>query len=77
MKKETKKRKDECQFCKSRFCYNRIYRYEIPRYDEVFCNKHIEEGQNKADEVLGKRGSKVLRTHQSSTGKLSRQEIIS
>ena len=65
-----KKRKDECQFCSSRSCYTRIFREESPKYDEVLCNKHLKEGHNKCNEVLGV--GKNLRTHQSSTGKLSR-----
>lgn len=67
-----KKKTNECQFCKSICCYNRIYREETPIYDEVFCDKHIEIGHHKADEILGGAGSGILRTHQSSTGRLKR-----
>jgi len=68
-----KKRKDECQFCTSRSCHNRIYRKEEPKYDEVYCYKHIREAEVKVDEILG-RNNGISRTHQSSTGKLRRGE---
>lgn len=67
-----KKLKNECQFCKSRFCHTQIYRDEAPLYDEVFCDKHIQQGQDEADKVLGARGSGVFRWHRSSTGNISR-----
>jgi hypothetical protein len=69
---KTTKRKDECQFCTRRACYNQIYRLEIPLYDEVFCSIHIDEAGREADRILGGRGSKIMRTHRSSTGKLRR-----
>ena len=49
---------NECQFCKSRFCYHRIFREEAPKYDEVYCGKHINEGEKEADKVLGNPGHK-------------------
>jgi len=61
-----KKLINECQFCKSRFCYNRIVREEEPRYDEVFCNKHIDEAEKESDRVLGAPGYK--RAYISGTG---------
>lgn len=69
---EKNKISNECQFCKSRWCYQRIYREEPPIYDEVYCEKHTVEAENRADEILGGAGSKVYRTHQSSTGRLKR-----
>ena len=60
-----KKLINECQFCKSRFCYHRIVRQENPKYDEVYCNKHIREAEDEADKVLGNPG--YMRTHISST----------
>lgn len=67
-----KKRKDECQFCTSRSCYHQIFRDEEPRYDEVYCSKHIEEATQKCDEILGGRGSGIIRTHVSGTSKKKR-----
>lgn len=71
MEQETKKRKDECQFCKSRRCHKQIYRLEAPLYDEVYCNKHCNEAEKACDEVLGKKNG-VMRTYRSSTGNLIR-----
>ena len=65
------KRKDECQFCKSRSCYHRIVRKIPPLYDEVFCSKHVKEGYDECDSILGK-GNGIMRSHISSTGKLKR-----
>jgi len=62
-----KKLINECQFCKSRFCYHRIVREEEPKYDEVYCNKHIEEAEKEADRVLGV-GNGIRRNHISGTG---------
>lgn len=59
---------NECQFCRNRFCYNRIVREEAPFYDEVYCNKHIREGEQEADRILGGHGSKVYRIHINGTG---------
>ena len=57
---------NECQFCKNRFCYHRIVREQEPKYDEVYCNKHINEAEEEADKVLGNPGH--MRTHISGTG---------
>ena len=62
---------NECQFCKSRFCYHRLVRTEPPLYDEVYCDKHIDEGEAEADRVLGTRNGTLksyMRTHISGTG---------
>jgi hypothetical protein len=68
------KRKDECLFCSSRNCHTRIYRREVPIYDELACGKHIEELQNHADKVLGRRNG-VYRNHVSGTGNYKRGEV--
>ena len=67
-----KKRKDECQFCSRRTCYNQIFRDEVPKYDEVYCYSHMNEAEKEADRILGGHGSGIVRTHRSSTGKLHR-----
>lgn len=66
-----KKRKDECEFCTSRSCSHQIYRDEEPKYDQIHCRKHVEEGESQADKVLGT-GNGIMRWHRSSTAKLSR-----
>lgn len=71
MTNQPKKRKDECQFCKSRLCDKQIYRDEEPKYDEVYCDKHCDEAEMACDEILGN-GKRIFRHHRSSTGKLSR-----
>jgi hypothetical protein len=70
-----KKRKDECIFCKSRSCYTRIVREIAPYYDEVACPEHVEQSQDRADEVLGRKNG-IYRHHISSTGKLRRGDKI-
>lgn len=69
-----KKRKNECQFCTSRRCYNQIFRDEEPKYDEIYCMKHGDEAAKEADRVLGGRGSGVMRTHRSNSGRVARGE---
>lgn len=69
-----KERKDECLFCSSRSCYSQIFRDEEPKYDEVFCEKHINEGYENASKTLNE--GIHLRTHRDSTGKLSRGDRL-
>ncbi len=69
--KGIEKKKNECQFCKSIHCFQQIYRDEEPKYDEVYCNKHIKEAEKACDEVLGI-GNGLVRTHRSSSGRISR-----
>lgn len=66
-----KKRKNQCQFCKSFHCHKQIYRDEEPKYDEVYCDKHCDEAEKACDDTLGK-GNGIFRTYRSSTGRLSR-----
>ena len=63
-----KKRKDECLFCTSRKCGLRIFRKDNPHFDEIACIRHYTELEMHADEVLGGRGSGVMRTHMTTTG---------
>jgi len=70
-RKDMKKRKDECQLCSSRSCYHRIYRTEEPKYDEVYCDKHIKDAEALSDKILGI-NNKIYRTFENSTGKLWR-----
>lgn len=67
----SKKIKNECQFCRSRFCNYQIYRDEVPLYDEVYCKKHIKEAEEECNRVLGNNKG-IFRIHRSSTGFLSR-----
>jgi hypothetical protein len=69
-----KKRKDECLFCTSRNCYTRIYRREVPIYDELACRRHVEELQKHSDEVLGTNNG-IYRNHISGTGTFKRGEV--
>jgi hypothetical protein len=71
-----KKRKDECLFCSSRTCSTRIYRREIPIYDEIACGKHVSDLEKHSDEVLGTKNG-IMRTHVQTTGKFKRGEIYS
>lgn len=71
---KSKKLMNECQFCKSRFCYHRIVRTEDPTYDEVYCNKHIHEAEDEADRVLG--NTRHMRAHISGTGIQKRGELL-
>jgi len=61
-----KKRPNECQFCTSRKCSDRIVREDHPKYDEVYCTKHSEQAETEADRVLGVNTGNY-RTHISST----------
>ena len=68
------KRKDECLFCSSRKCSTRIYRRDVPIYDELACDKHIKELEKHAEETLGKNNG-ILRHHVSGTGTYRRGEV--
>lgn len=67
------KRKDQCQFCTSRRCHNRILRTEPPVWDEVACNKHLDDAFEAVDLALGV-GTGITRSYISSTGFLKRGE---
>jgi len=69
-----KKRKDECFCCSSRSCYTRIYRREVPIFDELACYKHVEDLQEHADKVLGYKTG-VMRNNISGTRKYMRGEV--
>ena len=64
------KRKDECLFCRNRFCYSRIVSSEDDGkiYDEVACHKHTVELEKHSDE----KAPKVMKYFVSSTYKQSR-----
>ena len=64
------KRKDECLFCTSRSCYTKII---SEKYQEIACSKHISDLEKHSDEKLGSENG-VKRIHQSSTGKVKRDE---
>jgi hypothetical protein len=72
MNKPVKKRRNECQFCTSRLCSNRIVREEEPKYDEVYCVRHHKEAEAEADRVLGSHTGNY-RTHISSTSSNQRR----
>ena len=69
-----KKRKDECLFCSSRKCSTRIYRREVPIFDELACDKHVEALEKHSNEILGKNNG-IYRTHVSGTGTYKRGEV--
>lgn len=68
-----KKRKDECLFCKSRSCYERVVSFEDKgqTYDEIACRNHVKELHKHSDEKL----PKVMKIFSSSTGKQKRGEL--
>jgi hypothetical protein len=68
------KRKDECLFCSSRTCSTRIYRRDVPIYDELACDKHILDLEKHSDEVLGSHNG-IMRNHVQGSGKYKRGEI--
>jgi len=65
-----KKRKDECLFCTSRSCYERVVSSQdkAQLYDEVACNKHIKDLHKHSDEIA----PKIIKYFNSSTGKQKR-----
>lgn len=69
-----KKRKDECQFCSRRKCYNRILRTEEPKYDEVYCYEHAKEAHKACNEYLGV-GNGVMRSYINNTGGCRRGDL--
>ena len=61
------KRKDECIFCKSRMCYERVVSFD-KTYDEISCFNHIKELHKDSDiKALG-----IMKHFISSTGKIKR-----
>jgi hypothetical protein len=59
----TGKLKNECLFCGSRFCYERVVSLDFT-YDEVSCMKHIKELHKHSDIVA----PKIMKQFISSTG---------
>ena len=59
----TGKLKNECLFCGSRFCYERVVSLDLT-YDEVSCMKHIKDLHKHSDIVA----PKVMKQFISSTG---------
>lgn len=52
-KREKKKATNECLFCGSRFCYERVVSANPDyTYDEVACNKHVKTLHHHSDEIL-------------------------
>jgi hypothetical protein len=47
------KLKNECLFCRSRFCYERVVS-ENMKYDEVACIKHVKDLHKHSDIVAPK-----------------------
>ena len=68
------KRKDECFKCSSKKCYTRIVTKD-KSFDEVACGNHISDLEKHADDIFGKNNG-VMRTHISSSAKLSRERDI-
>ena len=69
-----KKKPNECFKCKSwGHCSHHVFRLEEPYFNEIACDRHIEDLFKHADEVLGT-GNGIFRTHRSSTGSVSRND---
>lgn len=47
------KLKNECLFCRSRFCYERIVSLDLT-YDEIACRKHVKNLYEHSDTVAPK-----------------------
>ena len=58
-----KKLKNECLFCKSRFCYERVVSIDLT-YDEVSCIKHTKDLHKHSDE----NAPNIMKQFISSTG---------
>lgn len=54
---------NECLFCRSRFCYERVVTYDMS-YDEVSCMKHVKDLHKHSDIVM----PKIMKLFISSTG---------
>ena len=67
-----KKRKDECLFCTSRSCYERVVSAEDDGkiYDEIACIKHVKGLHKHSDE----KAPGVKKNFISCTGRLKRGE---
>lgn len=63
------KRKDECLFCRNRFCYERVVSIDYS-YDEIACRKHIKDLHKHSDE----KAPGVMKHFITSTGKMSRDK---
>ena len=68
-----KKRLEACSFCKSRRCYTRIVRFLEPKFDEIACDKHINELEQLADYTLGNHHRHYIK----STLKIRREMLLS
>lgn len=63
-----KKRKDECTFCKSRKCHNRVVTFHFS-YDEIACKNHTQElSEHQAIHSIGKKGIDIFSTKQVKRG---------
>ena len=69
-----KKRKDECLFCSSRSCHERVVssRDNGKTYDEIACRNHVKELYKHSDEVA----PKVMKYFITSTSRLKRGEAF-
>lgn len=67
------KRKDECLFCRSRKCPERIVTLKDKGqlYDEIACIKHVKELYKHSDETV----PKTMRIFSSSTGNQQRGDM--
>ncbi len=63
----TKKLINECLFCRSRFCYERVVTKDMS-YDEVACRSHVKDLHKHSDE----KAPGIIKSFISSTGVLKR-----
>ena len=64
-----KKRKDECLFCTSRSCYERVVSSDNGQtYDEISCQDHIKDLHKHSDDAA----PGVMKHFISSTGRMQR-----
>ena len=66
------KRKDECLFCTSRKCYERVVTSNDngKLYDEIACREHVKELHKNSDKVID-----VIKIFASSTGSVRRGDL--
>lgn len=67
------KRKDECLFCSSRRCYERVVSTDGGwTYDEIACSAHVKEVHHHSDDTA----PAVMKHFISSTGKQKRGDKV-
>lgn len=68
-----KKRKDECLFCTSRSCFDRVVSSEDDgnAYDEIACMDHIQDLYKHSDKTV----PGVMKIFASSTGQVKRGDM--